>query len=319
MGESQNAEALVKGLERTPEEWLGPNNRVVNQAHSTDEDIYTIFGSPSKALEGALTSWFGKLSVEAMASLDTSFGVSDDVAAAFLGMIHNADVVGTYDELIGRRDDNGVPERLVQPDHLIDVRLHRMLRDGREGHEARSRDWKKETGWSESDQRRFEQEHFDLQWSREQIKDGLCILLPANEVVAYRLSRAFQGASPPTSLPWLYPHPGLGSKSERMKAFIPWAIEGIYSHQEILDATIWVLVHERGLPDSEWFRAALREDLINSILIGAEDDGMLQQYLSISDKEESDARDQLTNDLDIGPDRTRDLPSRWRFSSPIEL
>jgi hypothetical protein len=123
----------------------------------------------------------------------------------------------------------------------------------------------------------------------------------------------------------LYTHTGIGSKTTRMAQLLPFGLEGVYSYRDILDASIWVPVHEFGLP--AYFRDVIHDDMINSIAEGIRDDPQAAEHALHWIRTQTGRR--LTSDSEhleaalgaVLP--IRDLPDdfldRWDFRAPIYL
>lgn len=165
----------------------------------------------------------------------------------------------TYENLVQLKTGRGF-SHLYEVDHLIEARIHRMLRDGLNGISSR--------------QLRYYNPELNL--VRETIQDGLSLMVPANSVVAATMSahatRFVQRAGTEESRMFFYyyVHQGVMSKTTRMAELIPYGLEGEFSFVELLHLHLYALCSERNLP----FRTlapAIRQDFIDSILIGMED------------------------------------------------
>ncbi|NPC70276.1 hypothetical protein HPP05_11020 [Corallococcus exiguus] len=295
-------------------------------------DVYEVIAQ-TPALRRLVERRFGELTVEEILAADLRWQVDARQAEAYLELLMDGALLGTHEALVAAKR-GGPLGRILESDHLIEQRLHRMIRDGPAGHTVRSPEYALPSGDA---QRALERD-----WGAEHLaetrlmQDALAILVPANEVVHYRMTRKLREltrgashpglpdlASLPSVAPWYYIHQGVGSKTARMRELLPWRLEGAYSYQEMLDATRWVLCHEFNL--SPVLEQAIREDMVESIVYAIRHDDEAAEILlpslpgprirsPDSDRLEGAVRDALH----LTPlDASRFDRARWNYLPPI--
>jgi hypothetical protein len=252
-------------------------------------NLYEVFADPSPLLRRALDDRFGDGTAQAMRELYQAWAVNPAQAEEILDLTRHGMVLGTYDELAAVMRGTSI-SRLLEREHIVEQRLHRMILDGIDGHAART----------------LEQASpiLDVQKAVERglgamhlhdgvvIRDGLCALQPANEVVVHNLNWHWsritrrEGAGP-----LLYTHQGINSKTDRMRQLVPWRLEGHFSYQQLLDATRWSARRAtsrtltRGADvariraEFESLDILVRDDLIESIVTRLEFDDDLARHV----------------------------------------
>lgn len=324
---SRIARQLVQHLAGDPrrrEELFASQSWVV-RAWNRGADPYEVLGEPTAALRRVMLRRFGPELVAALETVHRDHRVTEAMVETFWAWTRSGEIVGTYDELKALRSASRIRGigAALHADHLLEARLHRMVRDGVAGHTARS---VRHAQVLPSDQRVVE-EHLDAWLSArgDAIGDGLCVLTPSTEVFAYRFARALRRhTGTPSAAAWFYPHLGDASKTARMAVLLPYHLEGMYSLKEMLDATLWVTTRMFHLPRA--LAPHIRDDLVKSVMFAVQNDprtaelvvGGLRRRTGryVSPDSEDALRDALRSILPVG-ELPNDFLDTWRFRAPI--
>ena len=321
-----SARALMARIAANPLEILGRRRRTAQQIlHGADP--WEVIGDPTGTVRRMLVRSYGSDVVRAFERIHQTFQVTPAMAQQYLRWIAERRLVDTYAELRALRSSAGIDnlQDIFEIDHLLEGRLHRMLREGVDGHTFRTAFHPDGTKVAAQALRL---EHF-FNSTLLKIEDGTAMLVPSNEVAAWRLNRILatelgqEGMR--TLAPLLYAHTGIGSKTTRLAQLLPWGLEGIYSYREILDASVWVLVHELGLPHE--FGRVVHSDLIQSIAKAIGEDARTAELALPWIRRETGRRLTAESDLleealamalplrDLAPD----FLEQWRYTAPIYL
>jgi hypothetical protein len=330
MSLTSRAEALLVTLANDParRHQLFAGHTAALDEIAAGGDVYRILGEGSQAVRRLLRNSFGPSTADAMGRLSVTWAVSPDQARLFARWIKDGQIVGSHADLLALKA-GGPLGFLLQSDHILEQRIHRMLRDGVPGFTARSSAYAQIS--TEAQQQI--QRDFGAFYSAdgEQIMDALAVLTPANEIVGYRLTRALPDALRAEGIrglrsaaPWAYIHQGLGSKTHRMAEIIPYRLEGDLSYQQLFDATRWVVCNELGLPRDIGFQRLLLDDFLDSAFIGLRNDDLtgelLRRHYFPGQRHVSDDRLERAIRESMSVRRLRPqnfLPPNWPQVSPI--
>lgn len=285
MGRWDAAERLIYDLWRNParQEQLFASNSSSLRRLRRGQDVYSLISEAEGQLLRVLRTQLGESTLEQVRQLSRRYRVNRDQAEAYVELIRNGSLTGRTGSIVGTHDElrtlvKGTPlSFILESDHIVEQRIHRTVRDGLAGHAARSPEYAvRDSVLQRTVERRLGASNLS---KIADIRDGLAVLVPANDIVAYRLSRQVQAILSRTAettqrfisaTPWYYIHRGFGSKTARMAQMIPYRLEGAFSYREFLDATRWVACYEFNLPRE--FEEFIRDDLIESILDALEED-----------------------------------------------
>lgn len=315
---------LAALIAANPRAMLGPELRTTRQVMGGD-DPWQILGDPGGAVRRMLLRRYGREVVETLGELHARFQVTRPMAEAYWRWVMNRNLVGTYEGLRTVRRDAQITNLgdIFEIDHILEARIHRMLRDGIDGHILRSE--VHESAYEAARARNLEHSiHTNPEF---EIPDGAAMLVPSNEITAWRLHRMLAENIGPQELraiaPRLYPHQGIGSKTSRFAQVVPWGLEGLYSYRELLDGSVWIVRRELGLPAA--FARTIQHDLAESIQIGVRGDtetaALVLRWLRIQTGRRltADSDELVPAVLQALP--VRDLPDdflrTWRFKAPV--
>ncbi len=105
--------------------------------------------------------------------------------------------------------------------------------------------------------------------SGDEILDTFALAVPKNEIVYYRIAKAFRELGGDFRLGGLYPHVGPGSKTTQLAELLPPTFESLFSLRDIANAHRWVLIKKMGLP-REPFEDYMLKDIADAIDHGME-------------------------------------------------
>lgn len=270
----EDSQAFMAGLmsdPRTAASVFARETRATRRA-LTAPDIYDLVLEDSRAIVRFIRNHYGSEVLAAIRNRSERFVVTQAHVDAYVDMLVRGFVMNEYGALTAATRSAGIGH-LLHADHIIEGRIHRILRDGTAGFTARSSDY---AHLSSIDRLALER-HLGSEFTDDRIIDALAILVPVNELVAVRLARlmpdslARHGSSGLSSaLPWNYFHLGLGSKTSRMANLIPWRLEGNFTYRQLFDATRWVVCYELGAPGARRFQLRLQDDFMHSVRVGLE-------------------------------------------------
>jgi len=317
------ARVLAARISANPAEVLGPQLRVARQIlHGADP--WEVLGDPSSSVRRMLVRRFGAEVVHFLAQLHTNFYVTAEMAEHYWRWHIQGAIVGTYDELTAMRASAGLRlGQLFEADHILEARIHRMIRDGIRGHVLRSQFHHS----ADYAARAQGLEHSTRGTPEFAISDGMALLVPSNEIVAWRIHRQLASGVGPQAVrhiaPQLYPHQGVGSKTSRVAQIIPWGLEGTYAYRELLDGSVWVACREFGL--SQEYARTIQGDLVASIRLGVREDPETAQ-LVLRWLRQQTGRTLTPDSEQLIPALLRALPIRgldddflstWSFRAPM--
>lgn len=267
------ARRILRAFARAPDPAELTRSRTIRQIVA-GADVYEVLGEPTDAVRRALRRRYGAEIVAQMAAIHSTWRVTREQAELYLEWLQGRSfsLVGNHALLVAQKR-NTLLGRILESDHLLEQRIHRMMRDGPMGHSARTAHYAQATG----DAQRALERDFGADHLAERVlmNEALAVLVPANEVVAYRLGHHLRTEA--QFAPWYYHHQGLSSKTARMQTFIPWRLEGEFSYQELFDATRWVLFEEMKLPRG--LEPLLRDDFAESIIHAIQHEPLAAEYV----------------------------------------
>lgn len=305
-------------IARSPQrsEALFARHSAAVQQLQNGESFYRILVDPSSAVRGTLVQLIGQAEFDRIQTHIRRYTPSAEQLRALREVYENPTrMFGTYADLRANIDRS--ISRLLEADHIIEQRIHRMLMDGPRGHTARS--------WGESvtgDAQRAVERRWGATALADNlaIDDGFAVLVPAEDVTAHGIMHGLGRGGNASRAPLFYIHQGLASKTSRMETFLPYRLEGEFTYQEILDAHRWVVLREFGLPPQ--LDEVIREDMVDSIVYAIRHDSLAAEVLlpTLPGRRVSATSDRLPqsvrNMLQLRP-LPANFPSTFRSLVPI--